>query len=93
MPQFENFFVTGTIPVASKQVGRNKLHPGLLAAPEWGNFQRREAWQTLLVRKALVQQPYTLSETGLQNEKLTYSVGFSCKVRVCLISARNYRPS
>jgi hypothetical protein len=57
-------------------VGRNKLHPGLLAAPERGNFQRREARQTLLVRKTSVQQPYTLSETGLHPEKAHLSVGF-----------------
>jgi len=50
-------------------VGRNKLHPGLLAAPVWGNFQPREARQTLSVRKSSVQQPYALSETGLHHEE------------------------
>ena len=50
-------------------MGRNKLHPGLLAAPVWGNSQPREARQTLSVRKSSVQQPYALSETGLHYEE------------------------
>jgi hypothetical protein len=77
-------------------VGRKKLHPGLLAAPVWGNFQPREARQTLSVRKSSVQQPYALSETGLHPEKahlgglfLVFLFSFGCAPVLPALSVRS----